>query len=496
MPISSEQFYRLNAALLVLGLAVLLTIVGVSLYLTSKNEGYFAQVVAIREVRSSTADLLYLVQSAETSQRGFLLVRDEAYLAPYDEAVAEFDGALERLEGAVAGFPALADDAAGMRELLKSKIAELARTVVLAREGRFDEAVDIVQDGSGANLMGQIRARMTTLLEMSDADLRQAIAAQSSAAAWLRYVTIAGALAILAMVAAVAWTLFSYTRDLDRARKDVEIANTALEERVRERTQDLIRANEEIQRFAYIVTHDLRAPLVNIMGFTSELEAMFEPVHVYLKSDADNAEARTKASAALDEEVPEAIGFIRSATQKMDGLINAILKISREGRRPLQPQPIDLAKLLEGAAAAVHHQASADGAGIRVESRAGTIVSDRLSLDQVFGNLLDNAIKYRSPDRPIEIVARSYRDRRGGVVIEFEDNGRGIAPSDHERIFELFRRSGRQNTAGEGIGLTHVRTLVRSLGGDITVRSELHKGSVFTITLPADLNKVKRSADT
>jgi signal transduction histidine kinase len=77
--------------------------------------------------------------------------------------------------------------------------------------------------------------------------------------------------------------------------------------------------------------------------------------------------------------------------------------------------------------------------------------------------------------------------RGNRIEIEVEDNGRGIAASDHERVFELFRRSGTQNQPGEGIGLAHVRTIVRSLGGDITLRSELGVGTTFIITLPRDL---------
>ena len=73
------------------------------------------------------------------------------------------------------------------------------------------------------------------------------------------------------------------------------------------------------------------------------------------------------------------------------------------------------------------------------------------------------------------------------IEIEVEDNGRGIAATDHERVFELFRRSGAQSQPGEGIGLAHVRTMVRSLGGDITLRSELGQGTTFIITLPRDL---------
>jgi signal transduction histidine kinase len=91
---------------------------------------------------------------------------------------------------------------------------------------------------------------------------------------------------------------------------------------------------------------------------------------------------------------------------------------------------------------------------------------------------------------------RGKREKSGWVVVEIEDNGRGISPADHERIFELFRRSGTQDLPGEGIGLAHVRTIVRNLGGDITVSSELNVGTTFTILLPPDLGAVQRSSTT
>jgi signal transduction histidine kinase len=171
----------------------------------------------------------------------------------------------------------------------------------------------------------------------------------------------------------------------------------------------------------------------------------------------------------------------------MDGLINAILKLSREGRRVLKPERIELDTLLATAAESIQHQVGETGGSVSIEGRVPAIRSDRLSLEQIFGNLLDNALKYRSPDRPpkIRIVTTEQRGRQ--ISVKVEDNGRGIAAQDHERVFDLFRRSGSQDQPGEGIGLAHVRTMVRNLGGDITLQSELGRGTVFTVTLPLDI---------
>jgi signal transduction histidine kinase len=301
---------------------------------------------------------------------------------------------------------------------------------------------------------------------------------------------------ILIVMGTYTTIVFGYTRDLITAEKKLQVMNAGLEDRITERTFDLARANEEIQRFAYIVTHDLRAPLVNIMGFTSELDTSLAAVKGYIES-ADPAEreaAFPAAQAAAAEDLPEAIKFIRSSTRKMDGLINAILALAREGRRKLDPAALDLRALLEAAADSVRHQVIEAGGDIIIEGVAPSLESDRLALDQILGNLLDNAVKYRSDARPIRIHMRMHEGSGGRVVVEVQDNGRGISSQDHERVFELFRRSGRQDKPGEGIGLAHVRALARKLGGNITLVSELDRGSTFTLTIARDLRRVIQGA--
>jgi signal transduction histidine kinase len=175
----------------------------------------------------------------------------------------------------------------------------------------------------------------------------------------------------------------------------------------------------------------------------------------------------------------------------MDGLINAILKLSREGRRVLKPEPIRLENLLKTAADNVQHQMTEAGGDILIDAKTPPVISDRLALEQIFGNLLDNAVKYRVPDRPLKIRIRADEGRDRRVVVSVEDNGRGIARQDHERVFDLFRRSGTQDRPGEGIGLAHVRTIARSLGGEITLQSELDRGTTMTLNLPRDLRTVR-----
>ncbi|MHB2206066.1 MHYT domain-containing protein [Methylobacterium sp. CM6257] len=244
----------------------------------------------------------------------------------------------------------------------------------------------------------------------------------------------------------------------------------------REAEADLRESNEEIQRYAYIVSHDLRAPLVNVMGFTSELEAIREEVRAAL---AGNPQA-----GRIDADLGEALGFIKAAVNRMEGLIAAILKLSREGRRQFTPEALDMTALLSDVADAQRHQAEAAGATVTIAPDLPSIVADRLAVEQIFGNLLDNAVKYLDPTRPGRITVTARPAGAGGVCFSVTDNGRGIVARDHARVFELFRRSGVQDRPGEGIGLAHVKALVRSFGGRIEVTSKLGEGTTFTVTLP------------
>ncbi len=268
------------------------------------------------------------------------------------------------------------------------------------------------------------------------------------------------------------------------ARKLVEAEQKKLDQRLRDQTALLSEANEEIQRFVYIVSHDLRSPLVNIMGFASELDVWRKQIFERLAAlrAQVGGEQDGESDEALRSDVEEALSFIKSSVAKMDRLIGALLKLSREGQRQFQPQFIDMSQLLRSTLEALAHQAQDVNAKISI-GELPTITSDRLALEQVFSNLMDNAVKYLRAGVSGSIEVRAT-ESDGAITYEVHDNGRGIDAKDRERIFDLFRRSGIQDRPGDGIGLAHTRALVRRLGGSINVESEPDRGSVFKVTLP------------
>jgi signal transduction histidine kinase len=490
-----SSLVRSTSLFLGAGAVLLLLIVASSIYLVYQTQAYVDGASRARQVRSAAADLLLAVQDAETGQRGYLLTQQETFLKPYIASIGELSKREVALEKALADAHFIEFDPGVIKDTVSKKISELQRTIALMQANNRDAALAIVHDETGLRLMTDIRGTLSNIIAICDRRVAQQFAANVDLAALLRLTTILGAIAIIAIMAAVLMVIRRYVQEIAAARTELESLNAGLEDRVRERTEDLIQANQEIQRFAYVVTHDLRAPLVNVMGFTSELDSAVKAINAYFKEEGGPARegVRQGAMLAVEEDLPEAIQFIRTSTRKMDGLINAILKISRDGRRQLKPEPIDLNALIKASADVVQHQVLEADGEISINGTVRNFVSDRFSIEQVLGNLFDNAVKYRDLSRPLKLSVHVYSVNRLTIGIDVTDNGRGIAPEDHERVFELFRRSGAQDSPGEGIGLAHVRSLVRNMGGDINIKSDLGKATTFMIRLPVDLSQYVRS---
>ncbi len=495
MSATQAGFVRSTLLFLLIGTAILIGIIVATLGLVERTRSTFDYILQERNIRRMAADLMQKLTDAETGQRGFVITGEEQFLQPYEGAVSEIRENVEALAEAVKDRPIKAERMGTLREKIRGKLTEMGQAINLVRSGEQDEAIELVRGDVGRELMDEIRQMLDEFKDLSDANVETGTQEQIAATQQLQWITLGGGIAIVAVMGGALLVVAQHVRALAASRQEVEVLNQGLEARVAERTDDLMRANQEIQRFAYIVTHDLRAPLVNIMGFTAELDASLKSLQAYVLNDGKTVSEDQihEARLAAAEDLPEAIGFIRSSTKKMDGLINAILKISRDGRRQLKPEIVELQPMLETITNSVYHQISESDGSIKLEIKAPRLNTDRLSVEQILGNLFDNAIKYKHPDRPLALAVRTAPEGRHMVRIEVEDNGRGIAEHDHERIFELFRRSGQQDQSGEGIGLAHVRSLARNLGGEITVQSRLGEGSTFVLRLPSDLSRLVRS---
>ncbi len=488
------QFLRTSSlsrsiVLLLVAAIGLLLLVNLTTFLMIQRTANFNDEVGRNfEARLLARDVLVLSINAETGQRGFLLTGRPEYLRIKEQAIATLPATLKALREATGGDPELDAGVAAVERLSRDRNLIIDQTIVMARQGRLDEAVQVVRGGQGKALMDAMRVEIAALDRVESRLLAQATRRSEGSSTVTVIVNAVAAVLILILAGIVLVLVRRYIAALNAARSELDRVNAGLEETVRGRTAALSRATEEVQRFAYIVSHDLRSPLVNVMGYTAELEQAGRTIDAQMTKVETLAPDLVESDAltAVRDDIPEAVGFIRASTEKMDRLINAILKLSREGRRNLVSETLDMAAMVSRIADSIRHQTDAADAEIVIEDMA-TFESDRLSVEQIMANLIENALKYLDHSRPGRIVV-SGKDVAGGwVEYAVADNGRGISDRDHERIFELFRRSGRQDRPGEGLGLAFVRNSVRRLGGSIDVESELGKGSTFRLKFPKRL---------
>jgi len=469
------------------GAILALLIANVSTFVLVQRTAQFnEQVDGQWQARRSGRVLLLNLKDAETAQRGYLLTGRPDFLLEYRGALTAHASTLEAFRMRVATDAEGEAQVEEIMRLSREKILEMDRVLTLHRQGRGADAIVEVRAGRGQDLMRKLDAALSYVDQRIGAEVAAATARSEGSATFTGVVNTIAGLLIVVLGGFVFLLVRRYLAEVQASREEVDRINAGLEETVRARTAALTRANEEVQRFAYIVSHDLRSPLVNVMGFTAELDQAGKIL--------DQAIARAEAERPVDrevvtavrEDIPEAIGFIRASTEKMDRLITAILKLSREGRRNLSAETLDVTMMVRRIAESVAHQLDQANADI-VIGDLPEMHNDRLSIEQIMGNLIDNAVKYLDLKRPGRIEVRG-RDVPGGWV-EYEvcDNGRGISERDHERIFELFRRSGRQDRPGEGLGLAFVRNSVRRLGGEITVESRFGEGSTFRLKFPKRL---------
>jgi signal transduction histidine kinase len=494
--------------LLAAGFLVLVAISVASVLLVNRARDDNALVVHTVEVENAINSLLLEIRRAESATRGYLLTLGPEFFKDYEEAISVILPGADKLARLAVDNPVQAENAKKLRSAIETRLSQFAREINFVKQGRPASATALVREVAAGPTSATIRDLGEAMraeehrmfaVRTANADRTQVLASS---------VTIAGSSMVIALAGLSVFLVRRSTRARDKAEARLRDNNLNLEATIGERTADLREANDEIQRFAYIVSHDLRSPLVNIMGFTSELEELrsdifkrigslsraASPEQPVPENATDSAEPALEGTdKQLSQDFGEALGFIKSSIAKMDRLISAILNLTREGRREFQPERVDTRELIEGIVATVAHQAAEAEAQIRVESLPN-LVSDRLALEQIFSNLIDNALKYLKPGGAGDILIKG-RTKLGFAIFEVIDNGRGIDPRDHQRIFELFRRAGTQDKPGQGIGLAHVRALVRRLGGTMSVASELNNGSTFTITLPINWAANNRNKD-
>jgi signal transduction histidine kinase len=451
-----------------------------SLYTFGRQTDAIDEVPQAIEVRRRVRVMVIEAVSAEAAQRGYLLTGDRRYLE--DFYTWDPQRGLEELRAYAGEEQQRA--VALLAEELVSKQAEMTTTIRLYEEGAKDAAWRLVSSNLGKKFMDDARVVMDAIIAREDARIRSLLGEVSTIRRIAMPLVVGGTgLTVLGLLIGLI-TISRSTRALERmAKRDAEQARRLEEQSLLlstglvaagEANRALIRSNRDLDQFAYVASHDLKAPLRAISSLSTWIE----------EDLGDGADDKTR----------EHLRLMRSRVNRMSALIEGILGYSRAGRDSELTFVDSLAQLKELRDA----MPPPDGVTLTVlEGPWPSGMTQRVQLAQVWSNLLGNAFKHGVPKGGsvqlgcARCPPRSPGDSGGGPrpsggqqwQFWVRDDGPGIEKAYHQKIFDLFQRlSSRDQVEGAGIGLSIVRKLVDTNGGKVWIESEPGAGTTFTFT--------------
>jgi signal transduction histidine kinase len=463
------------------------------------------------DVLNALAVVLSTLKDAETGQRGFLITGDEKYLEPYNEALSRIDGDMERLSTLVVNNPNQHQRVERIEQLRRERLDLLRRGIELRRQGAADAEADaygLILSGRGKDLMDEIRR----IVDESEAEermmltLRTAESEASGRSALVTFVVVN-----LLAISFAALAIFLNYRELEIRRHSqsaLQEANAELENRVKNRTEQLTsvnteleRSNRELQDFAFVASHDLQEPLRKIQAFGDLL--------------------KTEFGKELGTEGRDFVERMQNASRRMNMLISDLLAFSRVTTKAQPFTPVDLTEVVGEVINDLETRIKQTGGTVEVGDLP-TIDADPMQMRQLLQNLIANALKFHRPnDPPVVKLSGQHltspsipadeqaenadgnghqetppEDLDGFYQITVADNGIGFEEKYLDRIFTPFQRLHvRSEYEGTGMGLAVCRKIVERHGGAITARSQPGVGSTFLITLPVSHSEEQANHD-
>ena len=266
-------------------------------------------------------------------------------------------------------------------------------------------------------------------------------------------------------------------------------SNEKLEQKIEKSSHEIIKTNEmlekknmELEQILYAASHDLRTPLIGVQGFSQELQYLCDLLKEELLQSGVAMEDGAKLQEILAKDIPNSVNYIINGSNKMDTMIQGLLRISRVGLEELEVGEIDMNEFVRQIVDGLSFQAQSANAMI-ITNELENCFGDKDKLEQVFTNLIVNAIKYRKEDGNCEITV-SCEKLDDEIRYYIADNGKGISEDNLKKIFNTFFRIDIDTANGEGLGLTIANRIIEKHHGRLEVESVEGQGSKFIIILP------------
>ena len=416
-------------------------------------------------------------KDAETGTRGYLLTGDAKYLQPYRDATRDLPIELGHFQSLTSDNSSQQQRITDMRAVIQQRLSLLRQSIDLRRGGSTDMARIFQLSGTGKTQMDRLRG-IADSMESEEGRLLviRTSSAQSNGSRARFAVGLASALDFLLLILMfrsfanerslriqteqTAERLAASRVELVQRSEEIHTLNATLEERVKLRTAELESINRELEAFSYSVSHDLRAPLRTIDGFSLALEE-------------DYAEA-------VGDTGRDYIHRVRTGVQRMGGLIDALLQLSRITRAEIARETFDISELAASVASALREEAPTRDIAFHIEP--GLIAEGDPRLLQVaLENLFGNAVKFSSK-MPGTVVDFGWDKEKNAWFVR--DNGAGFDMHYADKLFNAFNRlHGDKDFKGSGIGLATVARVIHRHHGDIWADSVVNHGATFWFTL-------------
>lgn len=423
---TSRFVVQSTVGLLAVGFLALLAIVGTTIWLGERAQVYFGEVIEAREMRVSAVELRNALVAAESSQRGFLATGNEIYLAPYASAKAQALRQLDLLKRTLARYPDIDALLVRLNNVITEKIREMDETITLKTNGRDADALAILRTNRGKALTDEANVFLSSIILRADERMTVGVSEQTANASWLRWISIIGSAIIVLVVGGAMVTILRYAREIAQARDEVRDLNVTLEERVKQRTGDLMRARDRAELLLAEVNHRVANSLSMVASLVRlQTKAVTDQS---AKTALSETEARIHAISSVHQRLYTS-GDVRSVAldEYLASVLDHLAKSLRE----------------EGSGASLSYQLEP----LNLQTDAS------INLGVVATELVTNAFKYAYPNRPgeVRVSLRSLPDQRVELVVE--DDGVG--------------RNGKGSIKGTGLGTRIVNAMAGTMKAEI-----------------------------
>lgn len=477
-----------------------------------RQDQLHAQEMAIhsKDVIAQTEAVFRVLMEGRSSVRSLALTGDPLFVSAWEKSRREVPVQLTALRDLVSDNP---PQVARIDGIMQQTNEALARLDVIAQLARLPQtrskALIALGEPWALRFLDDLRPNINKFLkeeEQLDDERRMKLERSQDDQAW----TLIGGVVLALLSTAVLAYVFSRSissrlavllGNVRRLASGEQLATPLggrdelgqLDRVFHEMADTLAQKERENELFVYSVSHDLRSPLVNLLGFSQELALVCRDLRRIVTENGVPAAVRERVVPLLDRDAHESIHFIQTAVRRLAMIIDALLRLSRVGRVVYDWQQVDVRATVARVVAALGNTIAQKGARVEVGDLPPAW-GDPTAIEQIFANLLGNALNYLDPARPgnVEVGSRDSHSEPGQEnangdqrIYYVKDNGLGIDAEHLPKIFLAFQRLHPTVAAGEGIGLPLVRRMVERHGGRIWVESAVGQGSTFFVSLPA-----------